>query len=134
MTNPKNFNEAKKEFLATFSNNKKNAKSLSFIVDINGDAAGEIDLLLEDKHKAKISYWLGKKYRGQGIMTKAVKLFTNYAFNKYKIKRIYGYVRTFNKPSLKVLKNAGYKLEGILRKNKFKEGKYLDDMVWAKVK
>lgn len=42
--------------------------------------------------------------------------------------------RTFNKASARVLEKSGYKLEGILRKNKFKDGKYLDDMLWAKTK
>ena len=86
------------------------------------------------EHKAVIGYCLHPKFRGRGIMARAVKLVTKYAFKKYKLKRISGMCRTFNKSSIKVLERAGYKLEGILRKNKMKDGKYVDDMVWAVVK
>jgi len=39
---------------------------------------------------------------------------------KYKLKRLEGWCRTFNKPSARVLEKSGFKLEGILRKNKCK--------------
>ena len=68
------------------------------------------------------------------MVTESVEKITSYGFDKLKLKRISGYCRTFNKASAKVLERAGYKLEGILRKNKFVKGKYLDDMVWGKVK
>jgi len=68
------------------------------------------------------------------LATEAVKKVTSYGFKKLKLKRIYGYCRTFNKSSARVLEKAGYKLEGILRKNKYLRGKYVDDMVWGKVR
>lgn len=49
-------------------------------------------------------------------MTKAIKLFTNYSFKKFRLVRIQANVRTFNKTSVKVLEKAGYRLEGIQRK------------------
>jgi RimJ/RimL family protein N-acetyltransferase len=42
--------------------------------------------------------------------------------------------RTFNKASARVLEKAGYKYEGTIHKNKFLNGKYVDDMIWAKWK
>ena len=42
--------------------------------------------------------------------------------------------RTFNKASARVLEKAGYIHEGTLHKNKLSNGKYLDDMIWAKWK
>jgi len=67
-------------------------------------------------------------------MTKAGKMATKYFFEKYKLRRISGNVRTFNKASARVMEKSGYKLEGILRKNKLKEGKFMDDMVYSKVR
>ena len=129
MGTPKSVAQVKREFL------KRGKDSEYFVIEINGDASGSIGIdNIVKGHKAIISYWLAKKYRGRGITTKAVKIATSYFFKKYKLVRISGSVRTFNIPSAKVLQKAGYKLEGILHKNKLKDGKYLDDMLWAKVR
>lgn len=115
---------------------KKSGETLA--IEVNGEYAGFVEIHDLNKkyfkHRATIGYHIAKKFRGRGITTSAVKLATAYAFKKYKLKRIEGWCRTFNKASARVLEKAGYKLEGILRKNKFKDGKYLDDMVFAKVK
>lgn len=129
MTVPRNLKEACHELL------EKNKNAEGFVIDVKGECVGGIGIHdIIRNHKATISFWLAKKYRGKGIMSEAVKLITKYAFKKYKLKRIQGHVRTFNKASAKVMKKTGYKLEGILRKNKMKNGNYLDDMIWAKVK
>jgi len=129
MSTPKNFEEAKKEFF------EKSKNSESFVMDIDGEWVGSIGIHdIVKGHKAIISYEIAKKCRGKGITTKAVKMVTEYFFKKYKLKRISGNVRTFNKASARVLEKAGYKLEGILRKNKLKNGKFMDDMVYAKIK
>ena|SRR3989344_4988192 len=86
------------------------------------------------EHRAGIGFCMHPLYRRRGITTKAVILVTKYAFKKYSLKRITGWCRTFNKASARVLEKAGYRLEGILRKNKFKNRRYLDDMVWAQIK
>lgn len=131
MSIPKNISEVKKHILQI----KKSKKQRHFVIEINNKVAGEIEISdVVPHHKAKLIYWLAKQYRGKGIMTKVVTIFTEHVFREYKIKRIYSYVRTFNKPSARVLEKVGYKSEGILKKNKLKNGKYLDDMLWAKVK
>jgi len=129
MSTPKNINEARKEF------NEKSKNSESFIIDVNGECVGSIGIHdIVKGHKAVISFWISKKVRGKGIMTKAGKMATKYFFEKYKLRRISGNVRTFNKASARVMEKSGYKLEGILRKNKLKEGKFMDDMVYSKVR
>lgn len=129
MSIPKNFKQAKKEFFKTNKNSEK------FIIDVGGECIGSIGInSIVEGHKAVISYWVAKKFRKKGIATKALKLATNYFFKKYKLKRISGNVRTFNKASAKVLENAGYNLEGVLRKNKLKGNKFMDDMIYSKIK
>ena len=136
MTIPKTLKETKRE-IKEMNLGRKGYIGEVFVIDINGEAVGVISFGQTDKYnktKVKVGYWIAKKFRGKGITTKALKLITNYAFKKYKLKRMEGFCRTFNKASARVLKKAGYKFEGILRKNKFKNGKYLDDMIWAKIK
>lgn len=127
MSVPKNIAEARREI--------KNHKGVMFAVIFNNQFAGFVHLELNDKprykHSAIIGFGINQKFRGHGIATKAVKMAVCYGFNKLKLKRISGMCRTFNKASARVMEKAGFKLEGILRKNKFKDGRYLDDMLWA---
>ena len=133
--------EAKKDIKWRMKEYKKDKNKRShemFVIEVNGAFAGWIDIhslnVKHEKHKAVMGYGISKKFMGGGIATEAVKMITKYTFKEYKLKRLSGWCRTYNKASAKVLEKAGYKLEGILRKNKFKDGKYLDDMVWTKVK
>jgi len=120
---------------------KNNNPSETFAIEINGEFAGYVGIhsLNENPLKEKgaigiIGYCMHPKFRGLGITTKAVKFLTEYAFKKYKLKRISGRCRSFNKASAKVLEKVGYKLEGIHRKESYKNGKYCDNIIWAKVK
>jgi RimJ/RimL family protein N-acetyltransferase len=139
MITPKNVESAKKEVKRiVLEYKKKKPSNEHFAIEIDRQFAGYVSIDdLNEKffgHRAGIGYCIGPKFRKRGITTEAVKLVTNYAFKRYGLKRIVGWCRTFNKAYARVLEKAGYKLEGILRKNKFKDGKYLDDMIWAKVK
>ncbi len=130
---PLSLKQAKKELNEIVKLNKKN--NLILAIEINKEIIGIISLMnIIQKHKAKIGYWIGKEYRGKEVETEAIKLITNYGFKKYKLKRIYGNVVIFNKPSARALEKAGFKLEGILKKNRFKYGKYYDDFRYAKIK
>lgn len=129
MSVPKSIVEVKKSIA------KKKKNNFELVIEVNGEVVGEIGIHdIIQNHKATMSYWIAQKMRGKGIVTKATKIFTNYVFKKYQLKRISGNARTFNKASARVLEKAGFRMEGILKKNKFGGGKYLDDMVWAKVK
>ncbi|HLC57744.1 MAG TPA: GNAT family protein [Candidatus Nanoarchaeia archaeon] len=107
-------------------------------IEVNKDFAGFIHLELNNnpkyKHSAIIGYGTHPKFRNMGIATKAVKALTAYAFKTLGLIRISARCRTFNKASIKVLEKCSFQLEGVLRKNSFKDGKYLDDMLWAKVR
>ena len=113
---------------------KKNPGEINFVIDIDNEVAGSVGISKIKGHKAEIGYWLAEKYRNKGIMTKAVNLATKFGFDKLKLKRIYAHVFLFNKASRQVLKKAGYKFEGTLKKNNKKDNKFLDDYLFAKVK
>ena len=139
MTTPKNLAEAKKELLNHINENKKKRKTQeNFVIDIGGKAIGEVWVshisYAYEKHKASFGYVIRKEYRGKGITTAAVKLLTDYAFKKYKLKRMYTRTRAFNKASRRLLEKAGFKLEAIMKKDAWKKGKYLDNCLYAKVK
>jgi ribosomal-protein-alanine N-acetyltransferase len=87
-----------------------------------------------NRFSAEIGYWLGEPFWNKGIMTKALKSFTEFAFNKFQLNRIYANVFEGNPASEKVLSKAGYIKEATLRKAVFKEGKFLDQYIYAVLK
>jgi len=139
MSHAKNVEEVRDSLKKSINEyKKKKPSSEKFIIEVKGNVAGEISISNlnnpHEEHKAKISYSLHPKYRGRGITTKAVKLITNHAFKEYNLKRIEARCRTFNKASAKILEKSGYILEGIHKKELKKNGRYLDNMHWAKIK
>jgi [ribosomal protein S5]-alanine N-acetyltransferase len=114
---------------------KKEKTDVTFAIEIDGKFAGGVGLhKIAKNHKAEIGYWLGRPYWNRGIMTEAVKVVTKFGFEKLKLRRIYAPVFLFNEPSKKVLEKAGYKLEGIVRKEAKKGDKYIDAYMLAKVR
>jgi len=114
---------------------KKKPKMINFVIDINGEVVGSIGFSrIMEKHQAMVGYWLARKFWNKGIMTKVTKLITKFGFDKLGYRRIYGFVFSFNKSSMRVLEKAGYKFEGILRKNTKKGSRLIDDYLFAKVK
>ena len=121
-----------KHCLNTYKKRKKN--EMNFVIEIEGNLAGAVGLSHIDKHKAEIGYWVAKKHWNKGIGTEAVKIVTNFLFNKLKLRRVYAYVFTKNKTSARVLEKNGYKFEGLLRKHANKDGRLIDSLLYAKVR
>jgi [ribosomal protein S5]-alanine N-acetyltransferase len=129
--------ESVKEKLLNYK--RKKPEQEAFVIEIQGEFAGYIELCKLNQqffeHKGAVSYALLPQFRGKGVTAQAVKLLTTYSFKTYpQLRRIEGWCRSFNKGSARTLEKAGYKLEGVLRKNKNKNGKLVDDMIWAKIK
>lgn len=63
------------------------------MIDIKDEVAGGVGIHeIKYRHKANFGYWLAKKYRNQGIMTKAVKIVSDFAFKEFKLRRLYANV------------------------------------------
>jgi RimJ/RimL family protein N-acetyltransferase len=90
---------------------------LQLALEYDGKFAGALSFhtLVLEEEKAEIGYWLTTDARGKGIATQATKLLTEYGFETIGFHRIEALVVESNKPSLKVLTNAGYVQEGVLR-------------------
>jgi [ribosomal protein S5]-alanine N-acetyltransferase len=107
---------------------------VSFAVEVGGEAAGGIGLVLgEDIHRrtAEIGYWLGEPFWGRGIMSEAVRALTDYAFQTFDLARVYAGVFESNPASMRVLEKAGYSFEARLRKAVTKEGRTMDEFIYA---
>ena len=110
----------------------------NFAIAINSLAVGGIGVIhgtAEHVNSAEIGYWLGEEFWSQGIMTEAVKLFTEYVFNNNdNLCRIYAMIYESNPASMKVLQKSGFQFEGIMRKHVTKHGKTMDAHIYALVK
>ena len=105
-------------------------------IDVGGNLIGVISATIgeyENIRSAEIGYWLGENYWGQGVATKAVDKMTNYIFSNSKIVRLFSPVFAPNKKSMRVLEKCGYMKEGIFKKAIFKDGKYIDAHIFARV-
>jgi RimJ/RimL family protein N-acetyltransferase len=103
-------------------------------IDINGEAVGGIGIHPQDDIQcmnAEMGYWLAEPYWGQGIMTDAIRQMVIYGFNNFGINRIFARPFGNNVASQKVLEKAGFMLEGRFEKTFFKNGEYLDELIYA---
>lgn len=108
-----------------------------FAVTADGALAGGIGILLqEDVHKgtAEIGYWLGEPYWGRGLMTGAVAAFSDYAFETFRLRRLYAQVLEWNTASMRVLEKTGFVLEGRLRRSALKDGVVADELLYSLVR
>lgn len=78
-----------------------------------------------------IGYSLDMDQNGKGYMTEAVKLVVKFAFEDLKLHRIEAGVMPHNTRSMRVLEKAGFKKEGIARKNVNINGAWQDHQVLA---
>ena len=132
---PYTINDANR-FLKRIMKLTKSKKSTSrvFAIEIDGELVGAIGMHNIHVHKAEIGYWLARKYWGKGIMTRVVKEIVKLGFGEMGLSRIYAGTFPHNKASMRVLEKAGFKFEGILRKNLKKGDKLIDEYFFARVK
>ncbi len=107
-----------------------------FAIASSEEAIGGIGLGIgTDVHRftAELGFWLAEPFWNKGIMTQAVICFTEYAFERFKLYRIYAEPYVTNPASTHVLEKASYIFEGTLKSNVFKDGKVLDQHLYARV-
>lgn len=120
-----------KNFLEFATNNDT---VLYFAIEINGLAVGGIGVSPGSdikRRNAELGYWLSEDYWGKGIMTKAIKEIIQTAFNRFDIDRIYAAPFESNTASHRILEKTGFKLEARFEKTIYKNGIYLDELIYA---
>jgi RimJ/RimL family protein N-acetyltransferase len=107
-----------------------------FAIEVNGEAVGSIGIYPQsDIHEknAEMGYWLAEAYWGQGIMEKAIREIVEYGFQTFDIVRIFARPFSTNLQSQRVLEKAGFTLEARLKKALFKNGEFMDELIYAKL-
>jgi len=79
-----------------------------------------------------LGYWLAESYWGKGIITQAIRAIVDYGFETFEIDRIFARPFGSNIASQKVLEKVGFILEARLIKTIWKNGRYEDELIYAK--
>ncbi|NOU58948.1 GNAT family N-acetyltransferase [Marinifilum caeruleilacunae] len=111
--------------------------SYNLAITLNDKVIGAIGVEKQQdvyRKSAELGYWLGEEYWNKGIMTNVVKEMVELAFQNFSIVRLYAYVFSGNKASSVVLEKAGFELESIQKSAIYKNGQFMDQMVYTIVR
>ena len=114
-----------------------NGEDVILAIEVNGEASGGIGLHgLKDvyRYNGEIGYWLSEKHWGKGIMSDAVAAMVAYAFSETSWLRLFACIYENNPSSMRVLEKNGFRPEAIHRKAVMKEGKLMDEHLYALLK
>lgn len=105
-----------------------------FAIEVEGMAAGGIGIHPQTdimSKNAEIGYWLGRKFHGLGIISRAIPQIVEYGFRTFDINRIYARPFGNNMASQRALEKCGFKLEARISNCIYKNGEYLDELIYA---
>lgn len=106
----------------------------NFAIEYNGQMVGSIGISLREGNErftGEIGYWLGREFRGKGIMQQVIPDFCRYCFQTFGLKRIEAIVFAPNEASKKVLEKSGFQLEAIHKDAYYKCGEVIDGWRYA---
>jgi RimJ/RimL family protein N-acetyltransferase len=109
----------------------------NFAISVAGEAVGGIGFSIQPDvglRSAEIGYWLGEEFWRRGIATEALTAVTEHAFANFDLCRLFAYVFEWNHASVRVLEKAGFTQEGRLKKSVTKNGKTIDQFLYAIVR
>jgi [ribosomal protein S5]-alanine N-acetyltransferase len=80
---------------------------------------------------AYLGYHIGAEFAGRGYMSEAIELVLKYAFEKLRLHRLEANIQPSNRPSIALVKRAGFVREGFSRRYLKICGRWRDHERWA---
>lgn len=105
-----------------------------FAIDVNGEAVGSIGLHKQSdimEKNLELGYFLGEPFWDNGIITNAIQEMVVYGFKNFDVVRIFARPFGNNPASAKALEKAGFILEARIKENIYKNGIFLDELIFA---
>ena len=124
------------EFLINLKNAEKDSQYV-FAITFNNKIVGNIGVYRKTniyRFSAELGYYIAEPYWNKGIATEAIKQVCDFIFTNTDIVRILADPFDYNIASCRALEKAGFKFEGLLQKNAFKNGRFIDMKLYAIVK
>ena len=113
------------------------AEPTHWAIEVDALAVGGIGVDLDDgasEKSAHFGYWLAEPYWSRGIMTAAVGATAEYALTHFGLVRLEAPVFEWNPASMRVLEKCGFVRERVLRRSVIKEGRLIDQVMYALVR
>ncbi len=94
---------------------------------------GVVGLFALDRasRNAELGCWIAEDHWGTRLSDDAVRLMLRFGFGYLKLRRVCAYTYVNNRPPQRLLRRLGFTREGLLRKCRFRRGKYRDYYVWG---
>lgn len=92
----------------------------------DGGLLGSIDLRMRGEGRAEFGYVVASWARNRGIGTRALRLYSRWAFDNLGLARLELLVQPDNEPSLALGERAGFTREGLLRSHSLVRGERKD--------
>jgi RimJ/RimL family protein N-acetyltransferase len=105
-----------------------------FAIAVDDQAVGGIGFTPRDdiqRVSAEIGYWLGEAFWGRGIVSEALRAVTRYAAQTHGLTQVFAVPFEWNAASFRVLEKAGYTREARLRRSAIKDGRVIDQLLYA---
>lgn len=104
-------------------------------IEIDGEAGGAIGLHPRQdlwRRNMEVGFWLGRPFRGQGIMAEAIEQMVALGFAEFpEVTRIFGTTFGTNLASQRTMLKAGFTLEAKLEGTLVKSGRVEDEWIFA---
>ncbi len=130
--------EESKALIELILANLRDQEGITWAICLHGDPAliGAIGLWKIDKpnYRAEIGYMLHSDHWGKGYATEALEAVEAVGFKEMNLHRIESHLGPDHAASIRVLEKRGFVKEAHFRENFFYEGKFLDTLVYGKVR
>lgn len=103
-------------------------------IEVRGELAGQVHLfgiLRGSLQSAAAGYWVGERFAGQGVATKALATVTSYALGPFGLHRVEVNIRPENEASLRVVRHLGFRDEGVRERYLHIDGDWRDHRTFA---
>lgn len=109
---------------------KDEVSDINWMIYVNDECVGSISIMMKtkecQKHIGALGYWVAKQHWGKGIVSEAVQLVCDYAFNELGLLKLKIGFQSDNLGSRRVAEKNGFKVEYKKVKETFRDGEYKD--------
>ena len=104
------------------------------VEDGSGSLVGRCGLIRVDwKNRcAELAIMIGTPYRGRGYGTEAMELLCDFCYREMNLHKLKVSVFAFNEAAIRCYEKNGFKREGVLEKEIFRDGQYQDVVLLAR--
>ncbi len=121
------------EFVKDSLHKYADGRAMRCVIEYHGEIVGNagFNTINQNLKKVEIGYWIGKRYQGNGIITRVCRYLIDYAFTNLDMEKVQIAAAEGNAPSRAVCERLGLKLEGILTNQEKVGDKILNHAIYG---